>query len=54
MIKAQCHICHRLFEVPDNRALTYIMMNLIPCRECAQRFQHTSKHVKLESRQETK
>ena len=37
MIKAQCHICHELFEVPDNKALTYIMMNLIPCRECAQR-----------------
>jgi len=44
MIKAQCHICHELFEVPDNRALTYVMMNLIPCRSCS----------KSENRQESK
>jgi len=34
MIKAQCHMCRELFEVPNNRALTYVMMNLIPCRAC--------------------
>ena len=34
MIKAQCHMCRELFEVPDNRALTYVMMNMLPCRAC--------------------
>jgi len=35
MIRAQCHMCHGLFEVPDNKALTYVMMNMLPCRACS-------------------
>ena len=28
-------MCHGLFEVPDNKALTYVMMNMLPCRACS-------------------